>query len=371
MKKKYTFFLFFLPSCFLAAVLTMPLLFSGCYTLKQGTTMLGYLGKAVPLEKLEKLKGDESEEAAFARQVADIRHFAMEVLGLKASKNYTRYVELDRDYLAAVVSACAADSFPRHEWKFPIVGSVPYKGFFNIEDAKKEAAKQKSKGLDVWVRSVDAFSTLGWFKDPLYSYMKDYSVYYLAELIIHELFHATVFVKGRVEFNEQLAEFVGTHGARLYIEDRFGIDSPEYQSIGDGENDNRAFRKFLSELGAELESLYSRNDMGKEEKISQKEEIIKTALVRFEAEYESRFQDDRYRGFSKLQINNAYLDLYRLYHEEDNFFADLYEKIPARDNLLKLQTLIQEASGLNKSREAKKDPKKTLEYRINQRFGRM
>ena len=345
--------------------------FSGCYTLKQGTTMLGYLGKAVPLEELEKTKGKESEEAAFVKLVTDIRRFAMEELGLKASKNYTRYVELDRTFLAAVVSACAADSFTRHEWTFPIVGTVPYKGFFNVDDAQKEAKKLKAEGLDVWIRPVDAFSTLGWFRDPLYSYMKDYSVYQLADLIIHELFHATVFVKGRVEFNEQLAEFVGTHGARLYIEDRFGRDSQEYLSIDDNADDYRAFREFLVELGGKLQNLYSRNDIGREEKIIQKADIIKIAMEQFDAEYENRFQSDQYRGFSKISINNAYLDLYRLYHEEDNFFADLYEKIPTWNDLLKIQALIQAASGLNKSREARKDPRRTLEGLLLRRFGKM
>ena len=333
--------------------------------------MLGYLGKAVPLEELEKTKGKDSEEAAFVKLVLDIRCFAMEELGLRASKNYTRYVELDRDYLAAVVSACAADSFTRHEWTFPVVGTVPYKGFFNPKDAQKEAAKLKSAGLDIWIRPVDAFSTLGWFKDPLYSYMKNYSVYQLADLIIHELFHATAFIKGRVEFNEQLAEFVGTHGARLYIENRYGTDSPEYLSINDGADDYRAFREFLSELRNELEILYSRNDLNREEKINQKESIIKAAQERFETEYESRFQSDRFRNFPNIPVNNAYLDLYRLYHEEDNFFSDLFDTIPTEDNLLKLQALINAAADLNKSREARKDPRRELSRKIMLRFSKM
>ena len=326
--------------------------------------MLGYLGKAVSLDELENTKGKESEEAAFANLVTDIRLFAMEELGLKASKNYTRYVELDRDYLAAVVSACAADSFSRYEWTFPIVGTVPYKGFFNPKDAQKEALKLKAGGLDVWIRPVDAFSTLGWFKDPLYSYMKNYSVYQLADLLIHELFHATAFIKGRVEFNEQLAEFVGTCGARLYIENRYGIDSPEYLSISDGSDDYRTFREFLVELSAELQNLYSRNDIKREEKLIQKELIIKKAQEQFEAEYDNRFQSERFRGFAKMQINNAYLDLYRLYHEEDNFLSDLFNNLPINGDLQKLQALITATAALNKSREARNDPRSALKIQL-------
>ena len=374
MLKLHSFFLSVFPSLAGAIIVVLLLLFfSGCYTLKQGTTLMGYLGKAIPLEELGKSGGKENNDAAraaFAERVADIRRFAMEELGLKSSKNYTRYVELDRDYLAAVVSACAADSFTRYEWRFPVVGTVPYKGFFNPKDAQKEAAKLKAEGLDVWIRPVDAFSTLGWFKDPLYSYMINYTEYQLADLIIHELLHATVFVKGRAGFNEQLAEFVGTEGARLYIKNRFGEDSPEYLSIGDGKDDFLFYRKFLSELSVELETVYSRKDLKREEKLLEKERIIKTAQERFDAEYDNHFQSDRYRGFSGIPINNAYLDLYRLYHEEDNFFAGLFEKIPG-DDMFKLQALIYAASSLNKSKEARKDPQRELRIKLLLRFGKM
>jgi predicted aminopeptidase len=358
MLNKHSFFLLIFPSLILASFLIFFILFfSGCYTLKQGTTMLGYLGKAIPLEDLAKLNG--SEDAAFARRVADIRRFATEELGLKPSKNYTRYVELDRDYLAAVVSACAADSFTRYEWRFPVVGAVPYKGFFNPKDAQKEAAKLKADGFDILIRPVDAFSTLGWFRDPLYSYMKKYTDYQLADLIIHELLHATAFVKGKVEFNEQLAEFAGTEGARLYIKSRFREDSPEYLSIGSGEDDYRAYREFLFELCAELEILYSKKDINRELKLAEKEKIIANAKERFDAEYQNRFKSDRYRFFSGIPVNNAYLDLYRLYHEKDNFFDDLFNTIPG-DDMSKLRSLIEAAASLNESREAQKDPRTAL-----------
>jgi len=292
-------------------------LFSGCYTLKQGAAMLGYLNRAVPLEKID--------DRDFAQKVNDIRSFAMEELGLAMSKNYTRYVQLDRDSLAAVVSASAKDSFRRHEWHFPVVGAVPYKGFFDIEDARKERAKLEKKDLDVWVRWVDAFSTLGWFKDPLYSYMRNYSTSRLADLIIHELVHATVFIKGQVQFNEEMAEFIGSEGARLYMETRYGADSEEYQKTYKTENEYPKFVAFLQELIAELDAVYS-SDLEREEKLKKKEETINKAKERFDAEYESRFTSDNYRGFSKLPVNNAYLELYRLYHSKENYFADLYER---------------------------------------------
>ena len=288
--------------------------------------MLGYLGRAVPLEKIAGAGASPEEDRLFAERVNDIRRFAMEELGLKESKNYTRYVELDRDYLAAVVSACARDSFTRHEWWFPVVGKVPYKGFFNPADARKERAKLEKKDLDVWIRGVDAFSTLGWFKDPLYSYMKKYSDRNLADLIIHELLHATIYLKSHSQFNEELAEFVGTEGARLYMEKINGpADGDDDSDAADARADSAAYHGFIRLLIAELDAVY-KSDMPREEKLKRKGEIIEAAKVRFKKDYDVTFKTENYRGFSELPVNNAYLELYILYYEEDLYFKELYEK---------------------------------------------
>jgi predicted aminopeptidase len=291
----------------------------------------------------------------FVEQVQDIRRFAREELGLAATKNYTKYVTIDRDYLAAVVSASAADSFERHEWRFPVVGSMPYKGFFDPADARKERAKLEKRGLDVWIRGVDAFSTLGWFQDPLYSYMQDYSPEHLADLLIHESLHATVFLKGQAQFNEELAEFVGSEGARLYMESRFGLDSEEYRRMIDAEADNTAFLAFIRELIGELEALYA-GDAPREEKPQKKEAIIRAAKIRFDDEYGRRFKSENYRGFSALPVNNAYLELFRLYYGGGDFYRDLYDR-SGRD----LSRFIAAAKTLNR----KGDPKQQLAKALN------
>jgi predicted aminopeptidase len=291
--------------------------------------MLGYLSRAIPLEDLGGEDAPE-EDRRFVERVGSIRRFAMEELGLKESKNYTRYVELDRDYLAAVVSASARDSFTPYEWWFPVVGKVPYKGFFNARDARKEREKLQKKGLDVWIRPVDAFSTLGWFRDPLYSYMKAYSDRELADLIIHELLHATVFIKGHVQFNEELAEFVGSEGARLYIEKTFGSGSEAEREAGqkaaEARADSAAYIDFIRGLIAELNTVYTNADLSKEEKLQKKEEIIAAAKIRFEQNYDTVFITGNYRNFSQLPVNNAYLGLFRLYYEENRYFKDLYDR---------------------------------------------
>ncbi|MCL2229826.1 MAG: aminopeptidase [Treponema sp.] len=306
------------PILSVAAIAAAFALLSGCYTLTQGTTMLGYLSRAIPLEQVS--------DSDFVHLVADIRSFAMNELGLAESKNYTRYVELDRNYLAAIVSASDKASFDRYEWNYPVVGRLPYKGFFNVEGAHRERNRLQKLDLDVWIRSVDAFSTLGWFRDPLYSYMRSYSIDRLAELIIHELVHATVFIKGHANFNEELAQFIGDEGARLYMETRYGLDSDEYRQMLSSEENSRRFVAFLQELIAELETLYSNEDLQRDEILIRKEQIINAAKERFDAEYESRFTNDNYRNFSTVPVNNAYLELFRLYYTPDNFYEDLFER---------------------------------------------
>jgi predicted aminopeptidase len=310
----------------LVLLLAAGFLFSGCYTLNQGLSMLGYLGRAIPLEELEKRDDGTGEEGIrFVERVRGIRRFAMEELGLRESANYTKYVELDRDYLAAVVSAAARDSFTGYEWWFPVVGKVPYKGFFKVEDARREQDRLEKKDLDVWVRGVDAFSTLGWFKDPLYSYMRNYSDYQLANLLIHELLHATVYLTGQSQFNEELAEFVGTEGARLYIEKKYGRESAEYQAVFEGEADSKAYIAYLRGLITELEEVY-RSAASREEKLARTAEIISLSQERFKRDYDTLFKGPDYQSFAELPVNNAYLELYRLYYEGGDFYRDLYER---------------------------------------------
>jgi predicted aminopeptidase len=267
----------------------------------------------------------DQENQRFVERIADIRAFAMEELGLKNTRNYTRYVEMDRDYLALVVSACEKDSFSPYVWNFPIAGRVPYKGFFEEKDARVEAERLKGKDLDTLIRRVDAFSTLGWLQDPIYSYMKEYPVYRLADLIIHESLHTTVYIKGDSRFNEEFAEFVGEKGARLYMESRFGVDSPEYKEMMDADADNEAFVDFVLGLVRELTVIYD-TDAPRVEKLERKEEAIKAAQGRFLEGYSETFKGDGYRFFGDLQVNNAYLELFRLYYGKDSSMDELFEQ---------------------------------------------
>jgi predicted aminopeptidase len=184
--------------------------------------------------------------------------------------------------------------------------------------------------------------------------MKAYSDRELADLIIHELLHASVFIKGYVQFNEELAEFVGSEGARLYLEKTLGPEAERDadQKAAGARADNAAYIDFIRGLTAELDTVYTRADLSKEEKLQKKEKIIAAAKLRFEQNYETLFITGNYRNFSQLPVNNAYLGLFRLYYEENSYFKDLYER-SGRD----LSRFIAAA----KTIKGKEDPRAELE----------
>jgi len=346
----------FLSAFFLIAV---GIIFSGCYTIRQGSAFLGYLNQAIPLEQLAAGEDAAEEDRQFVQRVQDIRHFAFEYLGLSASRNYTTYVALERDFLAAVVSASAPDSFTRHYWWFPVVGRVPYRGYFSVEDARRQRERLERRGLDVWVRGVRAFSTLGWFRDPLFSFMREYSERELADLIIHELVHATVWLTNHPQFNEQLAQFVGTEGARQFME-KMGIEEDD-QAVAERRADTATYMAFLHSLIAELEEMFARVE-SREERLRLRDEIIAASQSRFEAEFDELFYTDTFRFFIDLPVNNAYLDLFRLYHEEDHFFRDLFERSGSD-----LPAFIAAAQTLNPRQRRGADPRVAFERALGLR----
>jgi predicted aminopeptidase len=187
--------------------------------------------------------------------------------------------------------------------------------------------------------------------------MKEYPVHRLADLIIHESLHATVYLKNQAQFNEELAEFVGSEGARLYIEKTFEADSDESRAISASDGDSAAFLAFVRGLIAELETLYAEN-LPREEKLQKKAEIIRAAQSRFAETYDAVFHNDNYRGFSDLPVNNAYLDLYRLYYEEDHYFRDLYLRAGSD-----LRRFIAAAKTLKTAR-SRDDPRAQLEQAL-------
>jgi predicted aminopeptidase len=179
--------------------------------------------------------------------VDDARRFAIDSLGLKAGESFTTYSTVTRDTLVLVLTAAYRDRLEAVRWWFPIVGWVPYKGFFDFDAAKRARADLDAKGFDTILGASPAFSTLGWFNDPLLSTVLRSDPTYLANTVIHELTHNTLFVPSQVEFNESLASFVGARGAAMFFRTR-GSDSLAAQVDAEWEDDKHmsAFWRMLT-----------------------------------------------------------------------------------------------------------------------------
>ena len=262
-------------------------------------------------------------ERELLQRVATIRTFAETRLGLAAGDGYTTYYRSDRDHLVDVVSAAREFSFVRKEWWFPFVGRVPYKGFL---PARTGAPSCPPPGPS-WMgrhrpprwRRFPRWGTCGirWS-----SYMQSYSDARLAELIIHEMAHATIWVPGHASFNEEFATYVGRAGAVLYLEDRYGADSPEVHSVRDDRADVERFRRDVLALRDELAALYARRAGAPVETLRrEKADTIGAFQERFAARYDDHYRTDRYRFFADTRVNNAYLDLFQTYSGRQERFA--------------------------------------------------
>jgi len=308
-----------------AAVIAIVLFtLSGCYYITEGCNLISVYSKAKDINTVLKEPNLPQDERDLLLLVKDIKAFAVNELGLKDNKNYTTYVKLDKNYLVDVVAACAADSFNQYTWDYPFVGRLPYRGYFNPKDADAEAKKLKKQGLDVYERKVDAFSTLGFFSDPVFSFMKDYPVFYLANTIIHEQTHATFFLGDNAEFDENLANFFGNRGAKEYIKNRFGEDSDIYVKTGLFEHDVKSYQTLLKKLHDTLQAIYTK-DIGKEEKLAQKAKAIKDWKSEFTADYHKYFRTEAFKNVPDIDINNAFLATHMNYSRRLDLLQKLYQ----------------------------------------------
>jgi predicted aminopeptidase len=252
---------------------------------------------------------------ALLKEVEAIKKYS-EVRGLKATSNYEDYVALDRSAAVWVVSACKELSFEEKIWKFPIVGAVPYLGWFDLVDAKNFAEKVRAEGWEVDVRGAAAYSTLGWFKDAVLSSMiesGDDALGSLVNVVIHESVHATVYVKDQSPFNESLATFVADAWTLDFLRERAaeGLESPEYRAYVEAENLGKKRVKRLHEAFEHLNSLYGRNDVTDEFKREEKSNFLK----KLKAEL----------GW-KRELNNATLAQFRVYHHGGEFFQKVFDR---------------------------------------------
>lgn len=263
--------------------------------------------------------------------VSEIRQYAIDSIGLSDSDNYTTFYDQEGRVLLWNLSGCEPFQFIPKMWSFPLLGSFPYKGFFELEKAKEEQAELIAENYDTRIRPVGGWSTLGWFTDPILSNMLQRSEGRLADLIIHELTHATLFVKDDIEFNENLASFIGERGAQEFLQFRYGAESAEYSDYKLHLEDNKQFTKHILTCTKLLDSLYTSFDEHTSDSVKafQKHVMIDEIASSLDTIF---FHNSRYNQiFQSGRPNNAYFMSFLRYHSSEDSLSVLLKKEYSND----------------------------------------
>tara|TARA_Y100000590_G_C15710543_1_gene1010097 strand:- start:173 stop:1123 length:951 start_codon:yes stop_codon:yes gene_type:complete len=271
------------------------------------------MNRARPINEVLKDEKTSPRIRNFLKEVPRIKQ-ASEDFGLKPTSNYRDYVQLDRDSANYVVSASEPLRFKPMIWSFPIVGSFSYLGWFSLEDAKSfaEDIKKDFPEWDVSIRGAGAYSTLGWFTDPILSTMfsqGEYAMGDLVNVVFHESVHATLYMNDQSYFNESIASFAADHMTPQYLSRRYGQDSKEFTSYQKQQKKRQMIKNQLYEAYRSLEALYSssKND---EEKKEEKLNILEQLKNKLK---------------SKKSYNNASLIQYRTYGVGMDSFEKLFD----------------------------------------------
>jgi predicted aminopeptidase len=296
------------------------------YIIRAGIEEAKILGRRQPIDAVIAGPTTDPTTRSKLELVRSVRTFAERELELDVGDSYTTFSRLDRDTLLLVVTAAPKTSFTPYTWWFPVVGRVPYKGFFDPDDALAAARSLEVEGYDTAVRPSGAFSTLGWFNDPLLSTLLRYDDVALASTVIHELTHNTTFIEGRVAFNESFASFVGDVGAVEYF-CRLEGDTAERCRVARARwEDDRLFGRALQRLIAALTHIYEDPELSREEKIQHRDEVIRRWREGYQREVVPDLQV-AHRAFHERRINNASLMGLRLYYDRLDLFERVYRDL--------------------------------------------
>jgi predicted aminopeptidase len=241
----------------LAALVTLAACTSPSYLLRAGWSEARLLLRRQPIaELLARPDLDPGLRERLELTLA-VREFAASSLGLRVGKSYSTFAEVGDDATVWVVSAAHRDRLEPFVWRYPLVGRLPYRGFFERADADALAARLSADDLDVDVRSALAFSTLGWFADPLLSNVADEPPVEVATTVLHELFHATLYLPGQAAFNESAATFAGQRGAIAFFCGGPGDHPERCTDAGRRWVATRARGRVLTRVATRLRRLYA------------------------------------------------------------------------------------------------------------------
>jgi Putative aminopeptidase len=274
------------------------------------------------------------------RLIQEIREFAFDSLGLTRNENYTTFFDQQGQRLMYVVTASERYCLKPHLWHFPVIGAVGYKGFFREDLAKHEAERLKAQGYDVHVGGASGWSTLGWLKDPVLSQMLTLEEGDLAELIIHELLHGTIYIPDNTEWNENFATFVGEEGAKLFLKSKYGPSSKQELEYLSGKEADEERRRFMFGVSSWLRYQYNRECTSDTVMMEKNRQESYRSIERWAHQYftgkDAAFASSLVRRINKSG-NTVFLSSQRYESQQEQFRKDYNQsELTLRDYIARL-----------------------------------
>ena len=306
-----------------AAFVATPL---GRYILRAGWEEAKILARRRPIEEVIADSATSPGLRDRLTLVIAARQYAVDSLSLDAGESFTTFAQLDRDTLVLVLSAAYRDRLEAHRWWFPIVGRLPYKGFFRTGDALRARADFETRGFDTYLRPASAFSTLGWFNDPLLSTTVRADTASLVNTVIHELSHNTLFVAGNAEFSESFANFIGTRGAEAFFRSRnSGVAA---QAVVDDWANDQVLGAFWERTATALDSAYREWPTDSAARVVARDSVYARARRTLVDSVGPRLRRVNLNALSRIQLDNAALLARRVYAQR----LDLFDSVWVRND---------------------------------------
>jgi predicted aminopeptidase len=316
------------PYCYKNIVIILFALFmSGCASINYyAQSIQGQFEVIQKRQNINTLLNNDNPPARLRTEletVLELRKFSINQLGLPKNNSYLSYADLERDYVIWNIFATEEFSLSPLKWCYLIVGCLDYRGYFSESDARQHASKLKEQGHDIYLGGVSAYSTLGWFDDPVLNTMLRWSDIQLATVMFHELAHQQLYIKDDTEFNEAYAETVATIGVTKWLEQR-----PDKNLLIDYKQSQTQEKQFIIlvlKYKTLLSELY-RSAINKVQMRKEKEALFSQMTNEYNI-ISRHWEKDRFSQWFATGINNAKLAAIVTYRQYTSSFLGIFNKL--------------------------------------------